>query len=65
MNERKSVPVEVYLEMVRKNPRRYKAMLRADKLMKKRQNMNERKQSLKQLWVFLLWLVMLLGKVKR
>ena len=65
MIERKSVPVEVYLEMVRKNPRRYKAMLRADKLMKKRQKMNERKQSLRQLWVFLLWLVMLLGKVKR
>ena len=65
MDERKSIPVEVYLEMVRKNPRRYKAMLRADKLMKKRQKMNERKQSLKQLWVFLLWLVMLLGKVKR
>ena len=27
--------------------------------------MNERKQSLKQLWAFLLWLVILLGKVKR
>ena len=27
-------------------------------------DMNERKQSLKQLWVFLLWLVMLLRKVK-
>ena len=65
MNERNSVPVAVYLDMVRKNPRRYKAMLRADKLMKKRQKMNERKQPLKQLWVFLLWLVMLLGKVKR
>ena len=65
MNERNSVSVEVYLDMVRKNLRRYKAMLRADKLMKKRQKMNERKQSLKQLWVFLLWIVMLLGKVKR
>ena len=65
MNERNSVPVAVYLDMVRKNPRRYKAMLRADKLMKKRQKMNERKQPLKQLWVFLLWLVMLLGKVRR